>query len=171
MQRRRRGQANIKNPIKNYEGSFAHNQNNQNEYGNPFLSDNQQYSSQNNSNEFATQIFDRNSSDDTRIWDSSNLDSTPIEQTPQEQMDYTYLSVYDNQEYIDDGYEEYDPEEDEVYQKELKRDRWKLVYFFINLCGSIFGLLLIFLLLAVLYNMIAWVMSDLIKIFGFLGVR
>lgn len=104
--------------------------------------------------------------DKTIIWDQNteasyenDPDYAPFADSPTNE---------ENQEYI---YDEYDPENDEEYQNEIKRDRWKLIYFFINLCGTVIGLLLIFLLLAVIYNIIAWSKADILKIFGFIGSR
>ena len=164
MQRRRRGQQNIPSPIKSYEGSFSYQQNsNQGDY--------QQVSQIEQS--FPEQTFkgyvNEPQDSGTMLWNKNKpSDNSYITYT---EPQYAQYIEPDEQVYDDDYDDDYDPEEDKEYQMELKRERWKLVYFFINLCGAIFGLLMIFLLIAVAYNMIAWVLSDLLKIFSFLGVR
>lgn len=167
MQRRRRGQQNIQKPIQNYQGSFVYDNNTED-------SSPQAYPAEINSDE----------QEGTKVWKSDQVNNSqgyyPEYDNINDSIDYTqtndapladYQQADDEYSSYNDYYDDYDPEEDEEYKEELRRDRWKLVYFFINLCGAIFGLLLIFLLLSVVYNMVAWVFSDLLKIFGFLGMK
>lgn len=167
MQRRRRGQQNIQKPIQNYQGSFVYDNNVEN----------------NSPQDYPIEI-NPDDQEGTKVWKSDQVNNSqeyyPEYDNINDSIDYAqtndapladYRQTDDEYSSYNDYYDDYDPEEDEEYQEELRRDRWKLVYFFINLCGAIFGLLLIFLLLSVVYNMVAWVFSDLLKIFGFLGMK
>lgn len=77
--------------------------------------------------------------------------------------------------YTYDSYEEAYPvpvEEEDIdaqIEQEIRDERAKTIYFFLNLAGSIVGLVLIFLLMAVLINLFNWLRADLQNVLRYLG--
>lgn len=170
MQRRRRGKQNTiesnRIPANVYGTSFVPQEENKQKYG--YLPQDDQTRMWQNDN--ATRVINTN--------EYSNISNDSIDNNLYTNYNDNSNYYIDETAYVNDyeytgnqPFAEYDPEEDEVYLRELKRERWKLIYFFINLLGTIIGLLLIFLLLAVIFNLLAWAKSDMFKIFSFLGLR
>lgn len=58
---------------------------------------------------------------------------------------------------------------DEELEREIQNERTKTIYFFINLLASVVGLVLIFLLIAILINLYHWLHADLRNILRYLA--
>lgn len=58
---------------------------------------------------------------------------------------------------------------DEELEREIQNERIKTIYFFINLLASVVGLVLIFLLIAILINLYHWLHADLRNILRYLA--
>lgn len=112
---------------------------------------------------------------------------SPIQEEPEAALDMQEdLSdfIYADQSYTPNAYQDhYAPEayapyvEEEIFEEdidaqieqEIRDERAKTIYFFLNLAGSIVGLVLIFLLMAVVINLFNWLRADLQNILRYLG--
>lgn len=85
-------------------------------------------------------------------------------------QNYQEQQSYQNQEYIQEFSEE-DLQNDEEYQKELDRERWKAIYTVLNFLGVIVGVVLIFFLLAVLLNITQWLQIDFRNMLRYMNLK
>lgn len=127
----------------------------------------------------STQVFNqpaKNNFDNYNDLNYSNQDNTFVNGNtyPYSQDNFNY----DYNEYMKPStsatnytQDDYDAQLQEEIDKKIKRENWKMAYAFANGFGSIVGILLIFILLAVLMNIYSLLRFDLREIVKFLGIK
>lgn len=113
-----------------------------------------------------TRLFPRQQAQ-SRAPETTEIYADQVYVPPAEAEDHAAEEPPANLYYDEESGEYY--EIDEELEREIRNERTRTIYFFINLLASVVGLVMIFLLMAILINLYRWLHSDLRNILRYLG--